>query len=80
MSLEPVLCHTGPSSLSVAVIWTDEEDPSWFPSLRLGRATGSKGAPWRVVEGAAEDRVSVLKAHQHQQHQNINMCTDEQDL
>lgn len=80
MSLEPVLSHTGPSSLSVAVIWTDEGDPFWFPSLQPGRATGSKGAPWRVVKGAAEDRVSVLKAHQHQQHQNINMCMDEQHL
>lgn len=80
MSLEPVLCHTGPSSLSVAVIWTNERDCFWFPSLRLGRVTGSKGAPWRVVKGAAEDRVSVLKAHQHQQHQNINICMDKQYL
>lgn len=53
LSLESALCQIGWSSLSVVVILADEGGRFRFLPLRLGRAIGSKGAPWRVVKGAA---------------------------
>lgn len=58
MSLEFALCQTGWSLLSVVVILLDE-GVLLLPVLRLGRVRGSKGAPWKVVKGAVEERVKA---------------------
>lgn len=54
-----------PVSNTIALIVSGCHFARWrglfvLPVLRLGWVRGSKGAPWRVVKGAAEDEVRAL--------------------